>query len=220
MDNLKNIIEAVVFASGKGIKKQELMEKMPELTEKKLDNAITYLKEKYSKENGSGIIFFTYGDKLTFASNDEYGELVTSVLTPLKERELSRSLLEVLSLVAYKQPITRLEIEDIRGVNSDYAISMLSKSNLITVIGRKDAPGRPMLYGTTDDFLVKFELENLSELPNRKTIMERIKLVELEKEQSQYLFAEVAADVAEDYDNDYVEKYEEKYPLMDNEDVN
>ncbi len=211
MDNLKNIIEAVVFASGKGIKKEERLENLPSITVKKLDEVIAELKHKYSKENGSGIIFFTYGDKLTFASNDDYGDTVTSVLTPLRERELSRSLLEVLSLVAYKQPITRLEIEDIRGVNSDYAISMLSKANLITVIGRKDAPGRPMLFGTTDDFLVKFELQNLSELPSRKIIMERIQLVEKDKKDTEYLFAEVAADVADDFDK----PYEEQYPLIE-----
>jgi segregation and condensation protein B len=216
MDNLSNIIEAVVFASGKGIKRQEILEKMPDLKEKELDDAIQSLRLKYSKEAGSGIIFFTYGDKLTFASNDIYGQEVTTVLTPLKERELSRSLLEVLSLVAYKQPITRLEIEDIRGVNSDYAISMLSKSNLITVIGRKDAPGRPMLYGTTDDFLVKFELQTLSELPSRKAIMDRIQLIERDKEANQYLYAEVAADIAEDYDQPYNEaEAEEKYPLLE-----
>ncbi|NCA66886.1 MAG: SMC-Scp complex subunit ScpB [Clostridia bacterium] len=214
MDNLKNIIEAIVFASGKGIKREELMAKLPELTDKKLDEIISELKGKFSKENGSGIIFFTYGDKLTFSSNDNYGEAVTTVLTPLKERELSRSLLEVLSLVAYKQPITRLEIEDIRGVNSDYAITMLSKTNLINVVGRKDAPGRPMLFGTTEDFLVKFELDNLAELPSRKTIMDRIQIIEFDKQRNQMLFAEVAADVAENFD----EPYEEKYPTVEIED--
>ncbi len=219
MDNLKNIIEAVVFASGKGIKRQELLEKMPELNEKALNQAIEELKAEYSKESGSGIIFFTYGDKLTFASNDLYGTEVTTVLTPLKERELSRSLLEVLSLVAYKQPITRLEIEDIRGVNSDYAISMLSKANLINVIGRKDAPGRPMLFGTTDDFLIKFELQNLSELPSRKAIMDRIQLIERNKEDSRYLFAEVAAEIVEDCDEAYDEEQaKEQYPLIEIED--
>ena len=103
---------------------------------------------------------------------------MAEVLKPLKERELSRSLLEVMAIVAYKQPVTRLEIDDIRSANSDYAITMLLKANLITVVGRKDAIGRPLLYGTTDDFLVKFQLGDLSELPSVKEVQERIKVIE------------------------------------------
>ena len=115
---------------------------------------------------------------LRFVTAPDVGEKVAEVLKPLKERELSRSLLEVMAIVAYKQPVTRLEIDDIRSASSDYAITMLLKANLITVVGRKDAIGRPLLYGTTDEFLVKFQLNDLSELPSVKEVQERIKVIE------------------------------------------
>ena len=176
MNNQMSIIEAIVFASGKGIQKTEILEKL-DITKKRLDAIVEDLKEKYSPANG-GIVFLETAGTLRFVTAPDVGEQVAEVLKPLKERELSRSLLEVMAIVAYKQPVTRLEIDDIRSASSDYAITMLLKANLITVIGRKDAIGRPLLYGTTDDFLVKFQLKDLSELPSVKEVQERIKVIE------------------------------------------
>ena len=176
MNNRMSIIEAIVFASGKGIHKDEILEKT-DITKKVLEHIIEDLKEKYSPAKG-GIVFIETAGTLRFVTAPDVGEQVAEVLKPLKERELSRSLLEVMAIVAYKQPVTRLEIDDIRSANSDYAITMLLKANLITVVGRKDAIGRPLLYGTTDDFLVKFQLGDLSELPSVKEVQERIKVIE------------------------------------------
>ena len=176
MNNRMSIIEAIVFASGKGIHKSEILEKT-DISKKILDHIIEDLKEKYSPEKG-GIVFVETAGVLRFVTAPDVGEQVAEVLKPLKERELSRSLLEVMAIVAYKQPVTRLEIDDIRSASSDYAITMLLKANLITVVGRKDAIGRPLLYGTTDDFLVKFQLSDLSELPSVKEVQERIKVIE------------------------------------------
>ena len=176
MNNQMSIIEAIVFASGKGIAKTEILEKM-DITKKRLDAIVEDLKEKYAPEKG-GIVFLENAGTLRFVTAPDVGEQVAEVLKPLKERELSRSLLEVMAIVAYKQPVTRLEIDDIRSANSDYAITMLLKNNLITVVGRKDAIGRPLLYGTTDEFLVKFQLGDLSELPSVKEVQERIKVIE------------------------------------------
>ncbi len=176
MNNQMSIIEAIVFASGKGIAKTEILEKM-DITKKRLDAIVEDLKEKYDPAVG-GIVFLENAGTLRFVTAPDVGEKVAEVLKPLKERELSRSLLEVMAIVAYKQPVTRLEIDDIRSANSDYAITMLLKSNLITVVGRKDAIGRPLLYGTTDEFLVKFQLGDLSELPSVKEVQERIKVIE------------------------------------------
>ena len=176
MNNQMSIIEAIVFASGKGIQKTEILEKL-DITKKRLDAIVEDLKEKYSPANG-GIVFLETAGTLRFVTAPDVGEKVAEVLKPLKERELSRSLLEVMAIVAYKQPVTRLEIDDIRSASSDYAITMLLKSNLITVVGRKDAVGRPLLYGTTDDFLVKFQLKDLSELPSVQEVQERIKVIE------------------------------------------
>ena len=176
MNNQMSIIEAIVFASGKGIQKTEILEKL-DITKKRLDAIVEDLKEKYSPEKG-GIVFLDTAGTLRFVTAPDVGEKVAEVLKPLKERELSRSLLEVMAIVAYKQPVTRLEIDDIRSASSDYAITMLLKANLITVVGRKDAIGRPLLYGTTDEFLVKFQLNDLSELPSVKEVQERIKVIE------------------------------------------
>ena len=176
MNNQMSIIEAIVFASGKGIQKTEILEKL-DITKKRLDAIVEDLKEKYAPEKG-GIVFLETAGTLRFVTAPDVGEKVAEVLKPLKERELSRSLLEVMAIVAYKQPVTRLEIDDIRSASSDYAITMLLKANLITVVGRKDAIGRPLLYGTTDDFLVKFQLNDISELPSVKEVQERIKVIE------------------------------------------
>lgn len=190
MNNRMSIIEAIVFASGKGITKMEILEKL-DITKKRLDAIVEDLKEKYAPEKG-GIVFLQNNDTLRFVTAPDVGETVAEVLKPLKERELSRSLLEVMAIVAYKQPVTRLEIDDIRSASSDYAISMLLKSNLIAVVGRKDALGRPLLYGTTEEFLVKFQLKDLSELPSVKEVQERIRVLDEGMQKSLELFPEKA----------------------------
>ena len=188
MNNQMSIIEAIVFASGKGITKKEILEKL-DITKRRLDAICEDLAEKYAPEKG-GIVFLVTNDTLRFVTAPDVGEQVAEVLKPLKERELSRSLLEVMAIVAYKQPVTRLEIDDIRSANSDYAISMLLKANLIEVVGRKDAVGRPLLYGTTEDFLVKFQLSDLSALPSLKEVQDRIKVIEDSMPKSLELFPE------------------------------
>ena len=183
-----SIIEAIVFASGRGITRADILEKT-DITKKQLDAVVEDLKEKYSPATG-GIVFVETAGTLRFVTAPDVGEQVAEVLKPLKEKELSKSLLEVLAIVAYKQPVTRLEIDDIRSASSDYAISMLLKANLITVIGRKEALGRPLLYGTTEEFLVKFQLGDLSELPSLKEVQERIKVIDDSLQKSLQLFPE------------------------------
>ena len=190
MNNQMSIIEAIVFASGKGITRAEILEKL-DITKKRLDAIVEDLKEKYSPTNG-GIVFVETAGTLRFVTAPDVGEEVAVVLKPLKERELSKSLLEVMAIVAYKQPVTRLEIDDIRSASSDYAITMLLKANLITVVGRKEALGRPLLYGTTDEFLVKFQLGDISELPSLKEVQERIRVIDEGLSKSVELFPEKA----------------------------
>lgn len=176
MENLKQNIEAILFTAGNSIKTDEILEKLPGVSKPEFDEAIAELRQKYSGD--SGILLLSFNGKLQFASNQLYGDLVADVLLPLKEKELSKTLLEVLAIVAYKQPITRLEIEDIRGVGSEYAIQTLSRLNLITVIGRKESVGRPSLYATTDEFLKRFELENIQCLPDYEELLEKIRIIE------------------------------------------
>ncbi len=172
MQNIQETVEALIFASGEPLSKKDLIEHIPALTTRELNKVIENLKLKYGGD--SGILLCTFGDKLQFASNQKYGDTLADVLTPIREKALSQSLLEVLSIVAYKQPITRLEIEEIKGKDPDYALSMLMKINLIEVKGRKEAVGRPVLFGTTEEFLRKFQIESLENLPDYNEVLERI----------------------------------------------
>ena len=152
------------------------MRKIPELTTQELNKIVKELQKKYSEE--CGILLVEFNGKLQFTSNPRYGDVVADILTPLKEKSLTKTLLEVLATIAYKQPITKLEIEDMRGgVNSEYAITGLLKAGLIEAVGRKKAVGNPILYGTTDEFLKKFEITSLEDLPDLVEVMEKIQLI-------------------------------------------
>lgn len=180
MENIKNAVEALIFAAGTPIEKKYITEKIPELTTKKLESIVAELKKEYS--GTSGIVLSEFNGKVQFGSNPRYGEMLAEILTPLRERQLSKTLLEVLATIAYQQPITRTELEEMRGSPDDgttrsceYAISGLLKAGLIHVVGRKEAVGRPFLYGTTDEFLKKFQLESLDDLPDYTEVLEKLK---------------------------------------------
>ena len=176
MENINNIVEAIIFSSGQPINKKDICEKVPELITQELNKIIKDLQKKYAEN--SGILLVEFNGKVQFTSNPRYGDIVADVLTPLKEKSLTKTLLEVLATIAYKQPITKLEIEDMRGgVNSEYAITGLLKAGLIEAVGRKKAVGNPILYGTTDEFLKKFEIETIEDLPDLVEVMEKIQLI-------------------------------------------
>lgn len=213
MENISKVVEAIIFASGQPIQKKDLCEKIPELTTQELNKIVKELQKKYSEE--SGVLLVEFNGKLQFTSNPRYGDIVADILTPLKEKSLTKTLLEVLSTIAYKQPITKLEIEDMRGgVNSEYAITGLLKAGLIEAVGRKKAVGNPILYGTTDEFLKKFEISSLEDLPDLVEVMEQIQLIyappqdtlfstrTIIGENGEEIVEEVAADVEEDFEEE------------------
>lgn len=173
--NLKEIIFSVLFVAGEGIEKPFIAEKL-NIKESEVDKAIKELSETYCGDNGIHII--TYKNKVQLASNPAYADYISGVLNPIREKTLTRAALETLAIIAYKQPITKLEIEDIRTVNSDYAVQILSEQNMIEVVGRKDAVGKPLLFGTTDNFLKRFNLRDLADLPDYEALLERIKVIE------------------------------------------
>ena len=175
LEKLDNILEALLFVSGEGLKIDDIMEHL-ELQRKEVNEAIKNLKKKYSEKSGIHIV--TYNGKIQLCSNPDYTNEVAAVLNPVKEKELTNSTLETIAIIAYKQPVTRLEIENIRGVNSDYAVQVLLKHNLIEVVGRKDVIGKPLLFGTTDQFLKRFRIENLEQLPDYSTLIEQIRVIE------------------------------------------
>lgn len=132
-----------------------------------------------------------------FTSNPDYGDIVADVLRVTKEKELSKVLLEVLSIIAYMGPITKTQIEDIRNTNSEYAVSALCRFDLIYPCGRADTLGRPTLYKTTHKFLQKFGLKSLKDLPDKEEVLKRLKdLNPVEKSDS--LFREIDTDNLDD----------------------
>ena len=147
---LNDIVLSILFVAGEGIEKSFIAEKL-NLTEKDIDKAIDELEKTYSGDRGIHII--RYKNKVQLASNPAYADYISEVLNPIREKSLTRAALETLAIIAYKQPITKLEIEDIRRVNCDYAVQILVDQNMIEVIGRKDAVGKPLLFGTTENFL-------------------------------------------------------------------
>lgn len=179
MENIKNVVEALVFSAGTPISKKDITEKIPELTPARLNSVVKELQKKYSGD--SGVLLLEFNGKLQFSSNTAYGDVIAEILTPLRERQLSKTLLEVLSTIAYRQPITRLELEEMRGksdgstTSCEYAIAGLTKAGLIEVVGRKETVGRPFLYGTTDEFLKKFGLTSLDDLPDAAEVLEKLK---------------------------------------------
>jgi segregation and condensation protein B len=203
MKNLKQTIEAIVFAAGESVSYEEIAEYLPEVSLSDIKNAVSELKSEYSGEKG--IHMLTFNNKVQFSSNPAYGEIIADILTPIKERMLSKSLMEVLSIIAYRGPVTRSDMESIRGVNSDYALTVLLKMNLVANIGKKDAPGKPSLFATTDEFLKKFSLQTLDDLPDYDEVMQRIKLMgEVEyNERTESLYREVDVDVENGIQSDF-----------------
>lgn len=175
IDLIDDILESLLLVSGDGIGIDEITNLL-ELQKSEVMHSVNRLKEKYSGK--CGIHLLTYNGKIQFGSNPAYSDVIGCVLNPIKEKELSNAALETIAIIAYKQPVTRLEIEQIRGVNCDYAIQVLLKNNLIEVVGRKDVVGKPLLFGTTEAFLKRFQIDNISQLPDYEQLLENIKVLE------------------------------------------
>ena len=193
MENLTNIIEGILFVAGDAVAMFDIADKL-NVDIKEVKNAVKSLQAK-RKSEASGIQVLVFNDKVQLASNNAYSEEIASVLNPIKEKALTRAVLEVATITAYKQPVTRLDIENIRGVNSDYAITMLLENGLIEVVGRKDAVGKPLLFGTTDKFLKKFNLESIDQLPDYDDLLERIQVLHTPKDNSLFNFSDVKEDI-------------------------
>ena len=186
MEKLTNIIEAILFAAGDAVPMDLLREKL-EITKRELDDSVRQLEKKYSGDCGIRLLNFNH--KLQLATNPDYKDTVSLVLMPIREKEFTRTILESAAIIAYKQPITRGELETVRGVSSDYAITTLLSLDMIAPCGRKDTPGRPVQYATTDNFLKRFKLKSLAELPDYEELMRRIaELNATDTEQSNYLY--------------------------------
>lgn len=180
--NLKEILFSILFVAGDGIEKSFIAEKL-DVSKSELEKAVDELKKELSGDKGIHLI--EYKNKIQLATNPNYSSYISDVLNPIREKSLTRAALETLAIIAYKQPITKLDIEDIRGVNSDYAVQILIDQNMIEVVGRKDAVGKPLLFGTTENFLKRFDIKDVNELPDYEELLERIKTIRQEADESQ-----------------------------------
>ena len=154
-------IEALLFVSEAPARLNDLARTL-DVAEGQVEQGLEILGERLEANGALKLVKIAGGFQL--ATKSEFADLVGAYMKPQKQR-LSRSIMEVLAIVAYKQPITTAEIEVIRGVQSDYGLRILQERNLICEVGRKPTPGRPMLFGTTQQFLHQFNLNGLNQLP-------------------------------------------------------
>ena len=182
MDNIyTSIIESLIFAADDPIKPAEIVKAIKEIdgddvsiTSIDVETSVNLLNEKYN-EQGTAFRILRISNGLTFATMPEYAKYIGFLSSEKSKRRLSQAALETLSIIAYKQPITKPELEMIRGVNSDYIINSLLEKNLVTIRGRAETIGRPLLYGTTEEFLKYFGLNKISDLPKPREIEEIMK---------------------------------------------
>lgn len=161
----KQVIEALLFASAKPLTAGEIRRVMKFLTPKEIEGMVAELKEEYVRDNRSFEIVEIAGG-FEIATKKEFAPWIFKIELQKKAKQVTQSALETLSILAYKQPITKAEIEDLRGVDAGGVIATLTERGLIKIVGKKEVPGRPFLYGTTEKFLEHFGLKALSELPN------------------------------------------------------
>ena len=185
--HLKNVVEAILFVSGQGIEIKDIAEKL-EVEVEEVKKVIEELKEQHKND---GINIITFKNSVQMSSNSLYAEDIATVLNPIREKQLTKAALETLAIIAYKQPVTRLDIEQVRGVNCDYAMQILMNFNLVEVVGRKDVIGKPLLFGTTDEFLKRFELNSLDDLPDYEELLNRIKVLHESVNESLYKSTEI-----------------------------
>jgi len=173
-DNMKNIIEALLFASDTPITIQKLKEILELDSVRDIRKGIDDLKNHYSKTESAMTIIEVAGG-FQIVSREDFASYVQKLYKGRQASRLTQRALETLAIIAYKQPITKNEIENIRGVNVDGVVRTLLERNLVSIEGRQKAPGNPLLYGTTRYFLEYFGLNSLEALPKLKEIDELLK---------------------------------------------
>lgn len=182
-EGIKNIVEALIFASDEEITAKEIKELLDtfriSVSVKEIDISIEELNSEYEKNSSSFEIIKLAGGYI-FSTRKKFAHFLGKLSAETQKKKLSQSAIETLAIIAYKQPITRSEIEFIRGVNVDYIVNSLLERDLITIKGRADGPGRPILYGTTSSFLKVLGLNAIEDLPKLKEINDILKNEKIE----------------------------------------
>ena len=162
-NKIMGLIESILFVSGEAVSVRKIADFL-NMDKGKLRKIMDKLVENFNSRNG-GLLIIKMNDHYQLATRPEYGEYIDKYFGIDKKQSLSQAMLETLSIIAYKQPITRIDIESIRGVKCEYTLGVLNDRGLIKEVGKMDAPGKPILYGTTDTFLKVFGLSSLEDLP-------------------------------------------------------
>lgn len=160
---IRAAVEAILFAAGDSVENERLAEAL-ELDKQEMNDILKRMALRYEEADRGIRLVELSGAWQLCTKTEHYEELIRVVKQP-KKTLLTDVLLETLSIVAYKQPVTRLEVEKIRGVKSDHAVNKLVEYGLIEEVGRMDAPGRPLLFGTTEEFLRRFGVNSVGDLP-------------------------------------------------------
>lgn len=174
--NYKGIIESILFTMGESVELEKIASAI-ELDKKKTKKLIEEM-QKELNESDRGVTIIELDGAYQMCTKTEMYEYLIKIAKQPKKRVLSDVLLETLSIIAYKQPVTKAEIEKIRGVSSDHAVSKLVEYELVCELGRLDAPGRPLLFGTTEQFLRSFGVQSVDELP----VLSPVQLEEFKQE--------------------------------------
>ncbi len=184
----KAILEAILFTMGEAVEVDRLaqvIEEEPQITK----DMLLEMKREYD-ESQRGMTLLELEDSFQMCTKSQMYEYLVKIAKTPRKYTITDTMLETLSIVAYKQPITRAEIEKVRGVSCDHAINRLLEFGLIAELGRKDAPGKPILFGTTEEFLRSFGVKSLEELPELSAVQ-----IEEFREQAEQEAGSVEVDV-------------------------
>lgn len=169
---IKSAIESMMFVWGEPLNIKDIAD-IFNVDKKEIYECCRELQEEYEQE-GRGIVIREVNKSFQFVTRKQNMDYIERLCTPVRRRRLSQSALETLAIIAYKQPVTKGEIEAVRGIRCDRVIEGLRTKRLVAAVGRADTVGRPILYGTTDEFLKQFEFESLKDLPDIEDIEEAI----------------------------------------------
>ncbi len=164
LDYTKGIVESILFVSDKPVTVEQLRQVMEEVSADEIQSIIQSLKEEYAQKVG-GMVITEIAGGFQMLTNPSHASHIRNFYKTRTKEKLSRPSLETLAIIAYKQPVSRADIELVRGVNSDGVMAHLLAKALVKIVGRKEVPGRPFLYGTTKEFLEYFGLRSLEDLP-------------------------------------------------------
>lgn len=202
-----SVIEALIFASDEPISESEIIKAIQGIDGEEIDisnsdvqNSIEDLNNRY-ESNGNSFFIKKIANGYLFATTEINAKYVGYLSSEKSKRRLSQAALETLAIIAYKQPVTKPELEQIRGVNSDYILNTLLEKNLITITGRAESIGRPLLYGTTPEFLKYFGLFNLSDLPKPREIEEIMKDEDFIEQKNKIMMNLVEESIEKEFDN-------------------